>query len=279
MRRLASVLAILVPALALAAPASAQESPLEPGKTGVPGKRAVAGSRLLLPYYEVDMSDPSGATTIFSVRNETLEPVEVTIWYHQTDRPQTHQAFETVTLEPKQLRSGNVRQVAGLVVDDDGFARGFVVIETTAGDPVIQGDYFQVSPGQAFATGNRLLNVDPESADNDLCSLFTVRFLNGGAFSGGTDFVIWLDLEVAPTGQEPVIRYAVRRESGDLVFSTELYRNEVAFKTKASDLVKPIPTAFGVIEFELLDGAMGHVSAVMSANGLYSVGLEAACGD
>ena len=91
-----------------------------------PAKRAVAVGRLLLPLFEVDMTDPDGPSTFFSVRNETTQPVDVRISYHAADRPQTSLHTATVTLSGKQLRSFNVRAVPNLLLDSDGFARGFV---------------------------------------------------------------------------------------------------------------------------------------------------------
>lgn len=268
------LLAVLFVVLVPVAGAAAEPPPAEPP----PGKKAVAAARLLLPYFEVDMSDPNGASTIFTVRNETTQPVDVRFSYFAADRPTTPLFEETLTLPGKRLEPKLVRNAPGLVIDDDGFARGYVVLEALSGDPVIQGDFFQVTPDEGFATGQRLLNIDPASSQNDLCSVFTIRFLEGQAFDG-TDLVVWLDLEEQPSGLTPLASYAVYDEAGELHFVSELFASEVAFRRSVADLVSILPIQFGVLEIQLADGVNGHISAMMKAFGLYSVGLEAACGN
>ncbi len=85
---------------------------------------------------------------------------------------------------------------------------------------VLWGDYFYVNPAQNFAQGDTLVHIeasatDPETsvpgqytfygrytgwtaADNrePLVSSFAARFLNGGAFTGGTSLVAWRDPKV-----------------------------------------------------------------------------------
>ena len=242
-------------------------------------KRAGTSARLLVPFFEVDMSNPFGASTFFSVRNEILQPVDVLITYYATDRPQSPLHFDPVTLPPKKLQPVDIRSIPNLLVDDDGLARGYVIIETVSGEAVIQGEYFQITPDESFATGSRLVDIDPQSADNDLCSVFTIRFLNGGGFDGGTVFTFWLDLDVAPQ-DTPVLSYEVYNEAGERrFFVANVPANQVAFRRPASELVSIIPTNFGAVEIQLVDGIQGHVSATMSALGRYSVGLEAVCRD
>lgn len=246
---------------------------------GAPPKRAVAAARLLVPLFEVDLAHPGGATTFFSVRNEIPASVDVRISLYAADSPQAPFHSDTVTLAAKQIRSVDVRSQPNLVADEDGFARGYVIIETLSGEAVIQGDYFQLNPGEAFATGSRLVNVDPQSEDNDLCSNFTIRFLNGGGFDGGTTFTIWLDLDVAPQDTTVLSYYVYRESGGDPIALHDLAANRVALRVSAAELMPIISTNFGAIEFQLADGVRGHIAAVMSALGLYSVGLEAACRD
>lgn len=241
-------------------------------------KRAGASARLLVPFFEVDLSSNAGATTFFSVRNEISQPVDIQISLFTPESPQSPFHAEVLTLAPKQVRTVDVRSRPNLIADGDGIARGYVVIETVNEEAVIQGDYFQITPNEAFANGSRLVNIDPNSANSDLCSVLTIRFLNGGGFSGGTEFTLWLDLDVAPQDAK-VLSYVVYSESGELIFFTDLSMNEVALRTTASDLTSLIPTNFGAIEFQFNNGVQGHISAVMKALGLYSVGLEASCSD
>jgi hypothetical protein len=107
---------------------------------------------------------------------------------------------------------------------------------------VLWGDYFYVNPGQNFAQGETLVHIEadalnPETsvpgeytfygryvawtaADNrePLATNFATRFLNGGAFNGGTDLLVWRDSKVNqgafkcgtlpawfPLGQEQIV--------------------------------------------------------------------------
>lgn len=258
-----------------AALASASEAPISPSATWPESKRAVTAARLLVPYFEVDMSDPGGPTTLLSVRNETLQAVDIRVSVFAPDSPQAPFVSDESSLAGQQLRSIDIRT---LLLGQVGVVRGYVVIETVEGGAVLQGEYFQIDPGENFANGSRLVNIDRQSQDNDLCSIFSIRFLNGGPFSGGTVFTFWLDLDVAPQGTD-AISYAVYNEAGELKFFTNLAANEVVFQATAAELTALDPTSFGVAEIQMNDGVRGHVSVVMSALGRYSVGLEAACRD
>jgi hypothetical protein len=87
---------------------------------------------------------------------------------------------------------------------------------------VLWGDYFYVNSAAAFADGNPMVHIEasptnPETstanfytfygrydspawnaADNrePLATNYAARFLNGGVFSGGTDFLVWRDSKV-----------------------------------------------------------------------------------
>jgi len=242
-------------------------------------KTDVAGARLLLPLYLLDTTDPDGVTTLFAVRNQLATPIEVELRYYQADAPQAPQRTDTVALAAKAVAAVNLRFVSGLSADPDGVARGYVVAEGLTEGAVIQGDYFRVTPGEDFASGFRMLNADPASLHNDLCGLFTVRFLNGGGFDSGTRFIIWLEADQAPDPASPVFAYSAYAEDGELVLSSTYFADEVVFEVEASDLfVGPLQTDFGAVEFQFVD-RVGHVSAILSAQDRYSVGLEAFCGD
>ena len=237
------------------------------------------GGRLLLPYFEVDTLDALGTTTLFAVRNEASSPVDISFDYYEIDSPQAPQRIEMLTLGAKAIRTINIRLVENLETDPDGAKRGFVVINGPE-NASLHGDYYQLTPNQDFASGFRLLNIDPVSSQNDLCNLFSMRFLNGGGFDAGTEYLIWLDLPMAPDGTQPVMDiFAYNQEGGDPILGREYFADTVAFKVSAQDLLQPLTQDFGAIEFQFRDGVVGHVSAVQSASGRYSVGLEAACGD
>lgn len=233
------------------------------------------GERLVLPLYEVEVGDPSGATTLFALRNESPSPVDVSISYYEVDAPQAPQRTETVTLVGKEVYPINVRDVPDLEVDPDGIARGYVVFQGPEGFLGLHGDYFQVTPGDAFATGYRLLN-----ADRDPCSTFSVRFLSGGAFSGGTELLLWLSVGELPL-PEAAVSYAIYSEQGGVPLKFDFLDFDVAARRFSVDeiLGEVEGLSSGVVEIQLADGLDGHLAATMSASGLYSVGLEAACRD
>jgi hypothetical protein len=120
---------------------------------------------------------------------------------------------------------------------DFPFTPGYFInggLGTATNQNVLWGDYFYVNPGQNFAQGNPLVQIeaapgtgvggvgfpgtyppDPETtvpgeytfygryvawsaADNrePLATTFAARFLNGGPFSGGTDLIVWRDSKV-----------------------------------------------------------------------------------
>jgi hypothetical protein len=107
---------------------------------------------------------------------------------------------------------------------------------------VLWGDYFYVSEGQSYAQGETLVHIEADplnpqtsvpgqytfygryvawtAADNrePLATNFAVRYVQGGAFSGGSDLVVWRDSKVNqgafkcgtlptwyPLGQEQIV--------------------------------------------------------------------------
>lgn len=263
-------------AVLTAAPLAAVEPP-----AAVPVPKAdAAAAKLLLPLFRVQ-NDTLGTTTLFAVRNESSQTVPITIRYYESDRPQTPQLTENLSLVAKKVQTVNIRdRIGSLLVDPDGFARGFVVIEADGGEQVLQGDYFQVTGQENFATGDRLVNVDPVSIHNELCQAFTMRFLSGSVFDAGTLFTIWLDLDQPPSPSEPVLSYEVFNEAGTSLFSGVVMSDQVAFTVSSQSLfaAQPAQPNFGAIEFSF-NGTLGHVSATMSANGRYSVGFKGLCRD
>ncbi len=212
---------------------------------------------------------------------------------------------------------------------------------------VLWGDYFFVNPGQNYASGDTLVHIeaapgvgvsatmgtyagDPRTTvagvytfygryvawsavDNrePLSTNFAARFVNGGAFSGGTDFVVWRDSKVSqgafkcglmptwfPLGQEGIVIFDEQEHpqvpqsfpvspqpptSGITPFPAEAQRTAVG----GADL--PVPYNFGWIYLDLnttvaaagsnppIDpaAAQAWVTVVMSAEGRYSVGYDA----
>jgi hypothetical protein len=207
------------------------------------------------------------------------------------------------------------------------------------GDATIQnvlwGDYFYINSAENFANGETLVHVEasatnPETsvagqytfygryvawtaADNrePLTTNFAARFINGGAFTGGTSFVAWRDSKVAqgafkcgttpawyPLSQEQVVIFDEQEHpsvpqtfpfspqppnEGILPFPAESQRTLIG----GEDF--PVPFTFGWIYLNLNTtvtpaganppedpaAAQAWVEVVMDANGRFSVGFNA----
>lgn len=237
-------------------------------------------SRLLLPFFEVDTSDSNGLNTLFSVRNEGVEPIDIKVEFFDTTGPQVAQMTQDRTLGAKELTTFNIGLEPGLDAEPDGFIRGFVIISSSTPGARMHGDSYRLIPNEDFASGSRLLDISSASSNNDLCNLFTMRYLNGGGFDSGTRYVVWVDRDAPPEPGENTFSIAIYDQPGELQGVRSFASNSVAFTVSASDLIDGITSKdFGAIEFQFSDGAVGHISAVVSASNRYSVGLEASCGD
>ncbi len=222
---------------------------------------------LIVPFYEVDTTDPAGTTTLFAVRNTFSQPVDIQVRYQAPDGTPLHQ--NAMTLAGRATLTRNVRDVAGLPADPDGFARGFIVILQTSrpGAGLLVGDYLQVDVGNAFATGQRMASLD------ELCDLTEVRFVDFGA---GTELRLLIN---TPQGSDPVfdppsVVVTPILEDGTLLPTTKIYTNDFAIVVSASDFTG---AAFGTFIFDFQKSGGGLVYAEYSAEGRYSVGLNGAC--
>jgi hypothetical protein len=200
---------------------------------------------------------------------------------------------------------------------------------------VLWGDYFFIDGALAYAHGETLVHIEadalnPETsvpgeytfygryvawtaADNrePLSTNFAVRYLNGGAFSGGTDLLVWRDSKVNqgpftcgtlptwyPLGQEAVVIFDEEENPslpqtfpvspqppGEFLtpFPAEAQRTGIS----GSDF--PVPFNFGWLYLNLNStvvaaganppedpaAAQAWVIAVMNAGGRYSAGFDA----
>ncbi len=248
-------------------------------------KVGTTGGKLLLPLYLVDTADVNGPTTFYAVRNEAAETINVTASYYTAGTaynpvtPAPAQFQQQLSLATKAVETFDVRSfVSELAIDVDNFARGYIVFEASD-DNAIHGDYFQVDNGGNFASGSRLLNIDPGSRGNDLCFRFSMRFLDSALlFDSGTVFTVWF--EPAMPYQGTAFSYSAYSLAGGLsLVDSSLPSAKFAFQIPASALLVGVNEEFGAIEFEFPIGSVGHVSAVMSALGRFSVGFEATCLD
>jgi hypothetical protein len=202
---------------------------------------------------------------------------------------------------------------------------------------VLWGDYFYVNTGQNFAQGNAIVHIEASAtnpqtsvagqytfygrydgwtaADNrePLSTNFAVRFINGGAFDGGTSLAVWRDSKTNqgaftcpattgrpswfPLGQEGIAIFDEQEnpsipqtfpfspqppQSGIIPFPAEAQRTVV----NGPDF--PVPFDFGWLYLNLNTTITGNpnppedpaaaqawVLAVMDAEGRFSVGFDA----
>jgi hypothetical protein len=183
-------------------------------------------------------------------------------------------AEELFRLDPNATRTINLRDLAALAAGPDGFARGFVVVES---DRPTSTDYFYVTPGEDFATGGRLTN--------DVCRGWDLRFFDGGIFSGGTPVQIFVN---NPLGANPQTDLrsaviAVYSEGGQLFGTMNLFTADPALELTAREILDRIPgspPAFGALEIGFTEPAeRGWVQGSFSAENRYSVGLVGSCID
>jgi hypothetical protein len=178
---------------------------------------------------------------------------------------------------------------------------------------VLWGDYYQVDPGGHFASGDNLvrLEADPAAfgtgettfygsfsgrsgvdAREPLATTWASRYLEGGAFSGGTSLVVWRDpgrpTETFDCGSRPSWQ-PLGRGRVTLFDEEENYHDFagvagqpapfdfVAGRVDVGDALAP-PSPFGWTFLDLGNataGGQAWVGTTFSASGLYSAGMEA----
>jgi hypothetical protein len=153
---------------------------------------------------------------------------------------------------------------------------------------VADADFF--NPGDYTFYG-RYVNFDSRDDRVPLSSLYYARYLEGGAFSGGTDVVVWRDSRRADAnlrdcGTSP--DWAPLGEEQLVVFDEADHAEEIpqshAFplatqKVHVGSPSLPVTQPFGFLAIDLWhsDGthAQGWVSVLMTAEGRYGAGNEA----
>lgn len=219
-----------------------------------------------VPFYLVDTTRPGGTTTLYAVRNVTDRFIQLEVEYFRADGSLIRR--EAAELGPRQTLTVNLRDVPGLPVDPDGFARGFVRITVVQAPAIdnLTGDFFQVDVDGNFATGDRLITVA------DLCEVSEVRTLD---FGSGTRLRIFVN---EPQGADPetdLPSFTVTAvdEGGNASPPQEIFTDQVVVERDAVDFTGE---AFGTLVFRFTAGG-GYVYAEYSAGGRFSVGLNSAC--
>jgi hypothetical protein len=228
----------------------------------------------------------------------------------------------------------------------DGIARGYVTVDTVSScnllfpsspgytallttQNVLWGDVFYVNPGQNFAQGETVVHIEACPVGSTTCVLdhsfygryngglptdrreplpttLAARFVNGGAFNGGTSYLVWREGNQAAAGyscsaQGPAAWFPLDSAqivvfdeeenpvqqntcpSGDPTCSqTITIPNEAQRVSVAEDLLAPFD--FGWVYMNLQHSkltpyadpfAQAWVIAVMDAEGRFSVGFDA----
>jgi hypothetical protein len=245
------------------------------------GRRSAATTDvLLLPYFETDKRDSNGVNTLFAVRNETAVNVPVRILYLGV-LGAVENAVQEIELEPHATRTISLRDVKGLPVDEDGVARGLVVLGAIGHDEssdLLSGDFFFIDPKTDYATGNTLLNMSYDDSGNEFCSEWGTRFFRGGGFSGSSSFRIVVD--VAGGSQDfdpPTAIGTVYDEAGEPVRSFEIRTDLNSFQLSSADIA-PESTSFGSLSIRFPE-TKGVILVEHSGFHRLSVALKGACRD
>jgi len=190
-----------------------------------------------------------------------------------------------------------------------------------ANENLLVGDFFYIDSAQNFAQGNEAVHLaadvarfggqpatfygawighSGDDARPPLATRWRARYLNGGAFSGGTDLVVWVEPSIPtpgavtcgerPTFVDPCQYLRVTAFDEDAqgeVPVSQFVVSEVATKLVVGGAPVPVASAFGFVDFEnrVLPGCSGvpigdfplqsWVMPLSSASGRFSVGLNA----
>ena len=229
---------------------------------------------LLLPFYSVDGSSPAGSTTLYALRNLTDSTVSALARYFTTTG--TSQLDDDLSLAPYETKTVNLRDVAGLAADGDGFKRGFVLF-STGGDPfltpVLAGDYFQVDVGNNFATGDKLVR------GGEVCNHASIRFLDFPLAGSGTRLTVWIENPRGTEAGDPA-SYTVQayNEAGTAVGPMLSFKTD-AHATEYPDVNTLTTLDFGVLKFDFTNSFGGTVYAEAFADDRFAVGVTSQCED
>lgn len=251
--------------------------PAPEGRKGLVKGFDLPSEGLLLPSFEVDTRNGGGLTTLISTRNVGSGPQLTKAFYF--DSKLNLLAVRETVLDPNEVWPVNLRDIGELAAsaDGQGIARGSVLVVADSESQVLAGDYFKADPANNFATGDRML-----TDQSQLCVHWGIRFLNGGAFSGGTTYSLYLTSPLGGSmeeGTDPTVMVNAYDESGALFNTYGIWTDSHLLELTASDLVGQ-GLAAGSFEFLIDDRAEdtgGHLSGRFSASGKFSVGLEGLC--
>ena len=221
---------------------------------------------LIVPGFEVDLSDPDGPGTLFAVRNTTDSPRTVEVNYYPFDVRDAPLRTDTIDLGPQENAPVNVgTNVSGLLVENN-MATGLILINQAGGGADdLQGDYFRVDFTNDFATGDRM--VRPE----ELCAVQEIRYVN---FGGGTQLRLLLD--DPPLDAGVAFTYTAYAGDGSIVVDEgEFFTSNNLVLVDQEELVPG--QNFGTLVLDFSPSGSGWASAEYSAFGRFSLELNSAC--
>lgn len=204
----------------------------------------------------------------------------------------------------------SVSKLENTPADPAYFAKGGTGLASN--NNVLWGEYFTVNPGRNtsdsqtavhvvadadfFSAGDytfygRYVGFDSRDDRAPLSSLYYVRYLDGGPFSGGTDLIVWRDNRTPTTGSRSCGTNPSWSPLGEfqmVVFDEEENATEIpdsrAFplatqKVKVGSSSLAVSESFGWLMIDLWHSdsthAQGWVGTVMSAEGRFSVSHSA----
>jgi hypothetical protein len=228
----------------------------------------VVAESLYVPSFLVDTTAPGGTTTLYAVRN--ISPAVVTVDVEYFTNVGTSLRLDTFVLDPGETITRNLRDVSGLAVGGDGFARGWIQAITSGdpgGDPVLVGDFFQVDVDDNFAVGERMPRGE------ELCNEASVRFLDLGQPTK-LSFLI-ANPRGSGAGDPPSVTFDVLNESGAVIGSGgTIHSSANAFTFDSSAFTA---ASFGSLRFDFSASGGGFVFAESSADDRFSVGVAGDC--
>ncbi len=185
---------------------------------------------------------------------------------------------------------------AGLASDDNVLWGDYMLVDPAHGLSEGQAAVSVVADADFFGPGDytfygRYVGFDARDDRMPLASLYYARYLNGGAFAGGTDLVVWRDnrkLEVGPSACASGPSWAPLGEYQLVVFDEEengqQLKNTHAFplatqRVHLGGAALPAVPNYGWLMLDLWhsdgDHAQGYVSVLLTAGGKFQVGHPA----
>ena len=240
------------------------------------------GETSVLPYFEIDTRTQAGKAFLWALRNHNGFAVDVEVVY--LDPLLGEYGTDSFALGPEQVRTRNLRDVPGILPDSDGRARGLVFFIATSpapelGEVALGGDFFEVEPGENFASGSLLSRLG-SSGDLALCRTWETRYLQGGPFTGGTRLTFLVDVPGGPDCDldPPTVTGQVYDEVGTLLGAFEICSAVHTFAVPMAQLLPPGASPFGAVEVEF-PSTVGLLATQFRARGRFSVGMQGLCLD